>query len=50
MKKMSLLTSSQLEDYSVKLKGFNDNYKEYLEEQRKEDEYEDQEAEERKRE
>lgn len=37
MKKMSLLTSSQLEDYSVKLKGFNDNYKEYLEEQRKED-------------
>ena len=30
MKKMSLLTSSQLEDYSVKLKGFNDNYKDYL--------------------
>lgn len=34
---MNLLTASQLEDYSVKLKEFNDNYKDYLEEQRKDD-------------
>lgn len=37
MKKMSLITTSQLEDYSLKLKTFNDNYKDYLEEQRKDD-------------
>ena len=37
MKKMNLLTASQLQEYSVKLKGFNDNYKDYLEEQRKDD-------------
>jgi uncharacterized protein YpbB len=37
MKKMNLLTNAQLEDYSLKLKVFNDSYKEYLEEQRKED-------------
>jgi F0F1-type ATP synthase membrane subunit b/b' len=37
LKKANLLTISQLEDYSVKLKNFNDSYKEYLEEQRKED-------------
>lgn len=30
LKKMNLLTSSQLEDYSLKLKGFNTSYKEYL--------------------
>jgi hypothetical protein len=34
---MNLLTASQLEEYSIKLKDFNDNYKDYLEEQRKED-------------
>ena len=37
VKKMNGLTNSQLEDYSHKLKGFNDSYKDYLEEQRKED-------------
>jgi hypothetical protein len=37
MKKFNLITNSQLEDYSLKLKNFNDNYKEYLEEQRKDD-------------
>jgi hypothetical protein len=37
IKKANLLTNSQLEDYSLKLKGFNDSYKDYLEEQRKED-------------
>ena len=37
IKKMNNLTNSQLEDYSHKLKGFNDSYKDYLEEQRKED-------------
>lgn len=37
MKKMNLLTASQLEEYSIKLKDFNDNYKDYLEQQRKED-------------
>jgi len=37
LKKANLLTNSQLEDYSLKLKNFNDSYKDYLEEQRKED-------------
>ena len=37
IKKTSSLTNNQLEDYSHKLKGFNDSYKDYLEEQRKED-------------
>ena len=37
LKKMNLLTNSQLQEYSLKIKGFNDSYKEYLEEQRKED-------------
>ena len=37
VKKINGLTTSQLEDYSHKLKGFNDSYKDYLEEQRKED-------------
>lgn len=35
IKKNNLLTNNQLEDYSLKLKGFNESYKDYLEEQRK---------------
>lgn len=35
MKKANILTASQLEDYSIKLKSFNDSYKNYLEELRK---------------
>lgn len=31
IKKSNLLTNSQLDDYSLKLKGFNDSYKDYLE-------------------
>lgn len=34
-KKANVVTTSQLEDYSLKLKTFNENYKDYLEEQRK---------------
>jgi hypothetical protein len=30
MKKTNILTAAQLEEYSLKLKNFNDNYKEYL--------------------
>jgi hypothetical protein len=37
MKKANILTAAQLEDYSIKLKNFNDSYKEYLEELRKDD-------------
>ena len=37
MKKANLLTAAQLEEYSLKLKNSNDNYKDYLEEQRKDD-------------
>ncbi len=37
LKKAALLTTSQLEEYSLKMKTFNENYKDYLEEQRKED-------------
>ena len=36
-KKNNLNTSSQLEDFTLKLKSFNENYKDYLEEQRKDD-------------
>ena len=37
VKKSGLMQNAQLEEYSVRLKKFNDNYKDYLEEQRKED-------------
>jgi hypothetical protein len=36
-KKSNVLTTTQLEEYSMKLKTFNENYKDYLEEQRKDD-------------
>ena len=36
-KKANLLNISQLEEFSIKLKNFNDSYKDYLEELRKED-------------
>ena len=36
-KKTNLNTNNQLEDFTVKLKTFNEKYKDYLEEQRKDD-------------
>lgn len=36
-KKNQLLTTAQLEDFTLKLKNHNEKYKGYLEEQRKED-------------
>lgn len=36
-KKNYLNTSTQIEDFTLKLKTFNENYKDYLEEQRKDD-------------
>ena len=30
LKKANVLTTAQLEDYSLKLKTFNENYKDYL--------------------
>ncbi len=37
VKKTNSSTTAQIEDYSLKLKTFNENYKEYLQEERKED-------------
>ena len=36
-KKNNMNTNSQLEDFTLKLKSFNENYKDYLEQQRKDD-------------
>jgi hypothetical protein len=36
-KKNQLLTTAQLEDFTLKLKNHNEKYKDYLEEQRKDD-------------
>ena len=36
-KKNHLNTTSQLEDFTMKLKSFNENYKDYLQQQRKDD-------------